>query len=383
MTELVVVREVLEDRELANFLPLVPAGFRVRFVTSGESGPYDGSGLGVPVTRLRRVKDFLGPARVGRRIARLMSPRLDLETLLGLKKALGPANIVCVNETHNVSSVQACRIANRQPGMRVVTVCYENIPFRYEDDPLLRARKAFVRTHTDLFVALTPAAENALCLEGASPQRIAVQPYGVDAARFSPNERDASLRASWKVAPDEVVVLYAGRLIQEKGLTNLLIAASQIQHLPFRVILVGAGGDLPRLQRAVVALHLEDRVTFVPWVPHAQVPSVLASADIFAMPSLPTPYWEEQFGFSMVEAMASGLPVVSTESGSIPFVVGDGAALVPPYNIEALSTALARLVADPDLRVRMGGDGRRRIETELNVETVARRLARLLAPTHA
>ena len=158
MTDLVVLREVLEDRELANFAPLAHRGFNIRVVTSRDTGPYDGSGLGIPVTRLHRFSDFLGPAQFARRASRLAAPRFDLEAVVGLKRTVSGTDVVCVNETHNVSSEQACRIANRRTGLRVVTVCYENIPFHYEDDPLLRARKAFVRQHTSLFVALTPEA---------------------------------------------------------------------------------------------------------------------------------------------------------------------------------------------------------------------------------
>jgi len=376
-----VVRELLEDREIANFVPLAQLGYTVRLITTSESGPYDASGLGVPVTRLHRARDYIGPAPVGRRITRYSSPYVDFEALVGLEKALRQATHVCVNETHNVSSAQACRLAARRPHMRVVTVCYENIPFRYEDNAVFRARKAFVRDHSDLLVALTPAAATALRIEGVPPHKIVVQPYGVDPERFSASKRTPALHGASEAGPDDVVVLFAGRLIQEKGLTNLLLATSNIQHLPVQVVIVGSGPELPRLERAADALRLRKRVTFLPWMTHAEMPALMASADIFAMPSLPTPYWEEQLGFSLIEAMASGVPIISTDSGAIPFVVGEAGILVPPYDVNALSAAVARLINDADLRKRMGDAGRARVEAKLNIHSVARAFAQILNPT--
>ena len=100
------------------------------------------------------------------------------------------------------------------------------------------------------------------------------------------------------------------------------------------------------------------------------------------MPSLPTPYWEEQLGFSLIEAMASEVAVLSTRSGSIPFVVGDAGVLVGAYDVDALQTGLEELVRDPARRSELGALGRARVERDLNIEAAAHGLLRCFRAAH-
>jgi glycosyltransferase involved in cell wall biosynthesis len=370
------VRESVEDREVANYVPLDGAGDRVTVVTSRRAGPYPSTGLGLPTTRLWRPADLVRPSSLRRRVGRGLALRVDLERLIGLDGALRHADVVCLNETHIASSAQVCESATTA---RVVVVSYENIPFRYEDDALFARRKDLVRARADHYVALTPEARAALECEGVPSDRISVQPYGVDVERFHPGARSDARRRSWGAEPDTVVVLSAGRLIQEKGLAIMLEALARIRATPsIRLVLVGDGDERTRLERIARSLRLEDRVRFLGWQGNAAMPEILASADVFAMPSLPTPYWEEQLGFAAIEAMASGLPVVTTRSGSLPWVVGDGGLVVAPYDRAALADALQSLVDDPDVRRTVGEAGLARARSELAISVVAPRLRALL-----
>jgi len=363
-----VVRETLEDREIGNYLPLLTAGYEVDLVTTRKQGPYRGDGLGLPIRRLRTRSDLVRPEVVARRLAQRASRYTDPDKIIGLSKALRGAHIVCVNETHLASSAQACLLRRRLVPARVVALCYENIPFRYEESALLAARKDIVRRRADAFIAMTPAAREALITEGVDTHRIFVQPLGVDADRFHPSKRSDAVRRSWGASDDTVVVLFAGRLLQEKGLLNLLLAFAACRHLPLRLVFVGRGSEEARLRRAAIGCELRERMVFIPWMDYGEMPSAVASADIFAMPSLPTPYWEEQLGFSMVEAMASAVPVLATEGASIPWVVGDGAVVVPSYDVDALAAGLCKLSENAELRARLGLAGRTRVEQVLNHE---------------
>jgi glycosyltransferase involved in cell wall biosynthesis len=366
------VREELEDREVANWLPLARQRFDVSIITARRSPIYSGTGLGLPVTSVRRIEDLFGRGAFARRAERLIRRAVDPGHAPGLERSLRAHDVVCVNETHLGVSAQAAWWARRHPDVLVVAVCYENIPFRYEDDPITARRKEVVRRWAHRFVAVTPGARDALLTEGVNPGRIEMQPFGVDAARFSPERRDPSVRQRWGATDDDVVVLYAGRLLQEKGLVELLIACTKLDRRMFRLVFVGEGGDEFRLRRTVAALGLDRNVTFVGWQSWDDMPRVMASADVFAMPSLPTPYWEEQLGFSIIEAMASGVPIVATESGAIPFVVGpDAGRLAVPYERASLRAALWSVLSDRDLRGRLGAAGRRKVETGLNTESVA------------
>ena len=223
--KLAVVRDTLEDRELANYVPLAAEGVSLQFVSSREAGRYSATGLGVDVVRLRRIADFLRPAGVQRRLVPHLDRVVDSTKLQGLDRMLFDADVACVNETHTASAAQVCRLKEDRPNLAVVVVVYENIPFRYEDDPGLAARKDLVRGAADLFIALTPEARSALREEGVDESRIALQPYGVDATRFGARLRDDALRARWGASGDACVVLFAGRLLREKGLAALLRAS--------------------------------------------------------------------------------------------------------------------------------------------------------------
>ena len=157
-----IVRESLEDRELANYTPMTSRGISLSLVTSRRSGPYSATGLGVSMQRLRQIGDFLAPAAVARRASRALGSRADLGEMIGLARAIDGSDVICVNESHLASSAQVCRLRRSRPDMRVAVVCYENIPFRYEDDPLLARRKDTVRRSADRFIALTPEAKHAL-----------------------------------------------------------------------------------------------------------------------------------------------------------------------------------------------------------------------------
>ena len=376
---IVLVREELEDRELANWRPLARHGFDVSVVATRASPIYTGTGLGLPVTHARRIGDLCGRGSMARRAEQLLSRAVDPGRALGLERLLRVADVVCVNETHIGVSAQVAALVPRRPDLLVVVVCHENVPFRYEDEPVVARRKDAVRRWGHRFVATTPGARDALHTEGVDAGRIDVQPLGVDAERFSPARRDPALRACWGAADDDVVVLYAGRFLREKGLIELLVAFSDLDRTGLRLVLVGDGPEEFRMRRAVAALGLERHVSFAGWQSWEDMPRVMASADLFAMPSLPTPYWEEQLGFSLIEAMASGVPVLSTASGAIPFVVGSSAGrLAAPYDRASLRDALGSLVSDRDLRARLGAAGRRKVETELNTEVVASRLASLI-----
>jgi glycosyltransferase involved in cell wall biosynthesis len=354
---------------------------KIQIVTTTTSGPYPSTGLGLPVVRLRALSELLGPNLVARRLSRRVERWVDPQKILGLDKAISDSDVVCVNETHLASSAQVCLLKKRRSSLRVCVVCYENIPFRYEDDRLLAERKDRVRELADCFIAVTPQAHDALTTEGVASNRVVLQPYGVDCREFTPELRDARLRQNWGARPHDCVVLYAGRLIQEKGIANLLRACAPLGDRNLRIVFVGEGAERPRLVRIAEQLGLEGVVTFLPWAARHEMPRIMASADVFAMPSLPTPYWEEQLGFSLLEAMASSLPILSTRSGSIEFVVDDAGLLVSPYEVGSLSDALDRLARDPRYRTMLGIAGRRRVESELNTSVVADRLRLLLCGT--
>ncbi len=197
--------------------------------------------------------------------------------------------------------------------------------------------------------ALRHAAGVSVCNEAAGdlvvrrgfPGRPAVIPLGLDPAIFAP---DLARRPPARSGP--VVVGYAGRLAAHKGVEVLLEAALRQPAIVLR--LAGSGPDEARLQDRVTALGLAERVSFVGALDPSALADFYRGLDVLAVPSLTTDGWVEQFGRVAVEAMACGIPVVASDSGALPDVVGGAGRLVPPGDATALSQALVSVASDPD-----------------------------------
>jgi glycosyltransferase involved in cell wall biosynthesis len=104
-------------------------------------------------------------------------------------------------------------------------------------------------------------------------------------------------------------------------------------------------------------------------------------ADIFTLPSIPVDYWQEQFGIVLIESMASGKPIVTTISGSIPEVVGDAAVLVQPADHLALYHAFKDLVLSKEKCRSLGNRARARAEELFSLDVVSERLRRAIRST--
>jgi glycosyltransferase involved in cell wall biosynthesis len=284
---------------------------------------------------------------VSDRFSRLPGPLDTLATravgerYLRLEERLRGADIVHAAELGFWFSWQAARLKS-QLGYRLVLTCWETIPFAdaYRNVRTRRYRRD-VLAATDLFLAATERARDALLVEGADPARIAVAPPGIDVERFA---------AGRDPAPQEGrLVLSVGRLVWEKGHQDVLRALALLRErgegADLRVLIVGTGGEGRRLRGVIADLGLEDRVELRGSVPYDELPGVYARASCLVLASLPTPYWEEQFGMVLAEAMAAHLPLVVSTSGAIPEVAGPDASYFAPGDWVGLAGVLARVEA--------------------------------------
>ena len=193
------------------------------------------------------------------------------------------------------------------------------------------------------------------------PRRIdSVLQLGVDTDHFRPvsAEERLRLRSRWSLSPDALVVGYCGRLVEEKGLTELCEAMRRLgtrTHAPLQLALLGDGPLRAQLEREK-AIDLQ----WHPVVPHAEVASFLQAVDIFVLPSRVLPTHEEHDAHALLEALSCGLPCVGTTSGVIPEILSGAGLLAPPSCATALTDALAQLL-DPTARQAWGEVGRRRV----------------------
>jgi glycosyltransferase involved in cell wall biosynthesis len=150
-------------------------------------------------------------------------------------------------------------------------------------------------------------------------------------------------------------VLFVGTVQPRKNLQRLIRAFAHVvaAGLPHRLVIVGRMGWLTEPIRAeVVALDLTDRIHFAGYVPDDDLPALYCGADAFAFPSL-----YEGFGMPVLEALACGVPVVASDTTSLPEIVGDAGVLIDPLDEAAIGDALVRVLADASLRARLAVAG--------------------------
>ncbi len=167
------------------------------------------------------------------------------------------------------------------------------------------------------------------------------------------------------------VVGYAGRLIEAKGLMDLVEAVAKCP-AEVRLMFVGTGPYQGDLERRVAELQLGQRVRFLPNQSPGDLAKIMNALDVFILPSRTTPNWKEQFGRVIIEAHACGTPVIGSTSGAIPEVVGRGGLVVPERDPSALASAIQQLLNDPDKAKQMGSIGREEVMNTSTWQQVAR-----------
>lgn len=171
------------------------------------------------------------------------------------------------------------------------------------------------------------------------------------------------------------VLLFLGRLGRRKGIYVLLEALVSVRlKFPGVKLVCGGDGELEKVRAEIAKRGLVDHVELVGWIKGEAKSELLANSTVFVLPS-----FDEGVPMSILEAMASGIPIVSTPVGGIPEVVGNGSEgiLVAPGDVSALSTAICRLLADPVLCSRMGQNGLARFRKDFSIETVLDKLERI------
>jgi glycosyltransferase involved in cell wall biosynthesis len=229
-----------------------------------------------------------------------------------------------------------------------------------DPSPLNRVIEKRVVNASDRVVVGSDFARRQLREElGARTDHVDVVPYGVDAA-FAPRPARADLLARYRLT-GKPVVLFFGGLKPRKNLHLLLDAWARVaaEAPDARLLVAGGGSMLEELRAHAARLGLADRVIFTGYVPEPEKTDHFNLADLFFFPSA-----MEGFGLTVAEAMASGLPVVASDRGSIPELVLDGAGgfVCDPARPDGFVQRLLTLLRDPGLRGKFAELNRERAE---------------------
>ena len=287
-----------------------------------------------------------------------------------LLKQIQPDIIDIWEEPWSLVAAQTCFWRDRVcSGAKIVAETEQNIDKKLP--PPFENFRSYVLKRADTLVG-----RNAESLEIARRKGYAgpasVVPNAVDVNLFTrdPNREKTRAERNW----DGFVVGYAGRLVESKGVFDLLDAIKQMENV--RLVFIGDGEA-----RAALEERAGRNVDFLGAQPLEQLPQLFSALDILVLPSRTTKSWKEQFGRVLIEAAACGVPVVGSDSGAIPEVIGQGenamGLISPEADVAALAAALIRLQLDSDLAQRLGTTGARRARAEFSWKRVAARFAEI------
>lgn len=266
---------------------------------------------------------------------------------VALVRALrGGANLIDVHEepaSLAAAEVLVARWLCRAGAVPIVFYSAQNIYKRYPP-PFRWLERRFLRRAAAAYVCNAEAAD-VLRAKGFTGI-VEVIPLGVDRHLF--DQRQGSPRREGEVG---YVVGYVGRLDAHKGVDVLVDALADVPDATLEI--VGDGPQRASLEQRAAGLGLGRRVRFTGSVERGAIAARYRSFDVLAVPSLTTPEWKEQFGRVAAEAMSLGVPVVASDSGSLPEVVGPGGLLVAPGDAAALAKALLEL-RPPERRGELG-----------------------------
>jgi glycosyltransferase involved in cell wall biosynthesis len=170
---------------------------------------------------------------------------------------------------------------------------------------------------------------------------------------------------------------YAGRLVPSKGLTDLLAAVRELE-APVELLMIGDGEVRPQLEGQAIP---GSKVRIIDSLSHDEMSSGYAQLDVLVLPSLTTPTWKEQFGRVIVEALSCGVPVVGSDSGEIPWLIGltGGGLVFAEGDRDMLARRLTELRDSPELRRELAEKGRLAVERLFSVPAATDALEHLLS----
>jgi sugar transferase (PEP-CTERM/EpsH1 system associated) len=292
-------------------------------------------------------------------------PGLDLRLLGRLARLLREERVSVVH-THAFTAATWGRLAAAVARTPVV-IAHEHSAFSLDSWHRRLVDRALVPT-TDRWVAVSQAlARDLVRQEGLPRSRVVVVRNGIPLPAPEGLRRAAALRDEWRSGRFHTLVGTVGRLEVRKGLEVFLQAMAVLapSHPTLRAVVVGEGPMGGRLEDQARELGLGDRVLFTGR--RDDVPEVLGALDIFALPS-----HTEGLSISLLEAAASGLPIVATDVGGNPEVVEDGVTglLVPPGDPDAFAAGLARILETPGGGGELGARAAERVRARFSAESM-------------
>ncbi len=287
-----------------------------------------------------------------------------------LEENLASADIIDTYETFHFFGSQCAEFAKRanKPLITNIWMNIPNHPVKFLPPYSFNVKKV-IETST-FFILRTQKAADYLLSLGVSPNKMEVIYIGLDLSRFKMAKQDE----------EKIRILFVGELVESKGIEDLLKVFSRLadRYSNLELWVVGKG----RLVNHIISLSRKLPIKYLGYLPTSELPKIYQKCQIFCLPSKDIKYFgvrwiEEMFGYVFVEAMAAGLPIVSTYCGAIPEVIGADNLLVKQGDVQDLQRVLASLINDAKARKKIGVANRARAVAMFDVNHQAEKTERL------
>jgi len=282
-----------------------------------------------------------------------------------LRTAQSDCNVIHIHFPNPLGELAALLISSTKKKKVVVTYHNDVIPqnnfqsfllYFYEHVitlPLLKRANAII-VHSPHYVN-----ESSLLKKFKSKVRIV--PSGVDIKRFRPNLNVQNIKKGY--GEDYKLIMFAGRLVQYKGIKYLIKAMPYIlKKVPkSKLLIVGKGPLKSNLILQVQRLGLQDNITFIGNLNDQEYPLYMGACDVLVLPSVSR---QEGFGLTLLEAMACSKPVVGSKISAIPYIIDDGMSglLAEPANPIDIAEKICKIITNESLAKKLGDNGRKKVE---------------------
>jgi glycosyltransferase involved in cell wall biosynthesis len=315
------------------------------------------------------IKKLVPDSLAGIFVRKPYSP-VSLIELEGLEKTLKNIDILQTAELYSFISRQCARFSNSTKKPLAVSV--------WETIPTLPINYVFphsenvktVRKYAAIFIAHTWRAHDYLKYLSVPEEKIKVIYPGIDLEKFKPVKK----------TEDKFRILYVGRFDKEKGLHLLLEAFARLNdERPNTELHIRAKKRTGTVESLAYKYAKKYPIKFIDNVRYDKLAAVYSECDVFCFPSFDRrkfgiKVWEEQFGFPLMEALACGLPIISTDCGAIPEVIGPDNFVVRQQSVDDLYQSLVTLLEDKDLRNSIAKKNRHRAEQLFDIQKQKRKI---------
>ena len=284
-------------------------------------------------------------------------------------KDFKPDIIHLEEEAWSLNALQTVRLKRKYcPNSRFIFRTSLSIPSKQRFGPLPIWIEKRVFRETDIAFPLSKNAGEILKLRGYEGTQIPF-PNGVDISLF--NKRDMYQLKDTLGIKDCFVIGYIGRIIQMKGIDTLIEAAAKL-NFPYKLLIVGKGEDKPSFEYLALKYQINEKIVWIDAVPPEKVPDYLNCMNTLILPSRTTSDWVEFFGRVLIEGMACEVPVIGSDSGEIPHVIGDAGFVFKEGDASELAEKIRKIADEPTLYKTFQKRGLERVQ-EFTWETIAQR----------